>query len=205
MSEILLTRWGKNEHICATALYYYSNENIKDSKLAFRQHSSHEAVYDIKYEQEFHDWLPAIFGCEQGRPGLQFVGSVENREGRLLTFPNILQHQVQPFSLVDASKPGHRKILALFLVDPHLKVLSTANVPCQQRDWWREHIAQLSTRLDLLPVELWDAVFDGVIDDFPFSLDEAKDLRLKLMDERKAFVIRHDEAFKGMEFSLCEH
>ena len=108
-------------------------------------------------------------------------------------------------SIKYASKPGHRKILALFLVDPHLKVLSTANVPCQQRDWWREHIAQLSTRLDLLPVELWDAVFDGVIDDFPFSLDEAKDLRLKLMDERKAFVIRHDEAFKGMEFSLCEH
>ena len=27
--------WGKNEHICATALYYYSNENIKDSNPRF--------------------------------------------------------------------------------------------------------------------------------------------------------------------------
>ena len=195
----------KNEHICATALYYYSNENIKDSSLAFRQQSSTETVNDIEYEQDFHDWLPAVFGCEQGGPGLQVVGSVETREGRLLTFPNILQHQVQPFSLVDPTKPGHRKIVALFLVDPHFKILSTANVPCQQMDWWREHIAQLGdTRLDRLPLELRDAVFDGV-DDFPFSLHEAKHLRLKLMDERKAFVLRHDEAFEGSEFSLCEH
>ena len=195
----------KNEHICATALYYYSNENIKDSSLAFRQQSSTEATNDIDYEQEEHDWLPLIFGCEQGGPGLQFVGSVETREGRLLTFPNILQHQVQPFSLVDPTKPGHRKILALFLVDPHLKVLSTANVPCQQRDWWRDHVLELGTRLDGLPLELRDAVFDEVTDSFPFGPDEAKAMRLELMDERKAFVIRHDEAFKGMEFSLCEH
>ena len=195
----------KNENICATALYYYSNENIKDSNLAFRQQSSTEAVIEIEYRQDYHDWLPSVFGCEQGWPALQFVGSVETREGRLLTFPNILQHQVQPFSLDDSTKPGHRKILALFLVDPHRQVLSTANVPCQQRDWWRDHIAQLDTRLDRLPVELWDAVFDGVTDDFPFSPAEAKAMRLELMHERKAFVIRHDEALKETEFSLCEH
>ena len=97
------------------------------------------------------------------------------REGRLLTFPNILQHQVQPFSLVDPSKPSHRKILALFLVDPHLKVLSTANVPCQQRDWWREHIEELGTGLDRLPLELRDEVFDGVRNDF---LSVQKSLRI---------------------------
>ena len=196
---------GKNEHICATALYYYSNENIKDSTLAFRQQSSTEATDEIQYRQDYHDWLPAIFGCESEGPGLQFVGSVDTREGRLLTFPNILQHQVQPFSLVDQTKPGHRKILALFLVDPHVKVLSTANVPCQQRDWWREHIEELGTGLDRLPLELRDVVFDGVRDDFPISPEEAKDLRLKLMDERKAFVIRHDKAFNAPDFSLCEH
>ena len=162
-------------------------------------------MIEINYSQYYYDWLPAVFGCENGGPGLQFVGSVDTREGRLLTFPNILQHQVQPFSLVDPTKPGHRKILALFLVDPHVKVLSTANVPCQQRDWWREHIEELGTGLDRLPPELWDEVFDGVRDDFPISLEEAKDLRLKLMDERKAFVISRDEAFQGQEFSLCEH
>ena len=142
----------------------------------------------MEYQQDYQDWFSAIFGCESGGPGLQFVGSVETLEGRLLTFPNILQHQVQPFSLVDRTKPGHRKILALFLVDPHTPILSTANVPCQQRDWWRDHIAQLCTSLDRLPVELQDAVFDGIRSDFPFGPDEAKDLRLELMDERKDFI-----------------
>jgi hypothetical protein len=198
----LINILGKNEHICATALYYYANENINDSKLAFRQQSSTE-VDDVDYEQDFHDWLPAIFGCETDGPGLQFVGSVETCEGRLLTFPNILHHQVQPFSLVDRTKPGHRKILALFLVDPHLPILSTANVPCQQRDWWCEHITQLGTGLDRLPVELQDTVFSEVTGDFPFGPDEAKDMRLELMIERNAFVIR--QIFKGIEFSLCEH
>ena len=190
---------GKNEHICAIALYYYSNENVEDSDVFFRQQSSTEAVDDQEYQQGYHDWLPPIFGCESGEPGLQFVGSVETREGRLLTFPNILQHKVQPFSLVDRTKPGHRKILSLFLVDPHLKILSMENVPCQQRDWWRNYIAQLPTCLDRLPLELQDAVFDGVIYDFPFGLDEAKNLRLALIEERKAFAITQDRAFKGRE------
>ena len=201
----MINNLGKNEHICAIALYYYSNENVEDSNVTFRQQSSTEAVNDQEYQQGYHDWLPPIFGCESGEPGLQFVGSVETREGRLLTFPNILQHKVQPFSLVDRTKPGHRKILSLFLVDPHLQILSTANVPCQQRDWWRNHIAQLPTCLDRLPLELQDAVFDGVIYDFPFGLDEAKNMRLELMDERKAFAITQDKAFKGRELVRSSH
>ena len=46
------------------------------------------------------------------------------------------------FSLVDRIKPaaGHQKILSPLLVDPYLKILSTANVPCQQRDWWRNFL-----------------------------------------------------------------
>jgi len=41
-------------------------------------------------------------------------------EGRCIAFPNIYQHRVSPFELRDKSKPGHRKILAFFLVDPTL-------------------------------------------------------------------------------------
>lgn len=160
----------------------------------------------MEYEQNYHDWLPAIFGCDPDGPGLQVSGSVETRQGRLLTFPNIFQHQVQPFSLVNPTQPGHRKILALFLVDPNLPILSTANVPCQQRDWWRDYISGMGTGLlDRLPVELKDEVYKGVTDDFPFGLDEVKDLRLELMAERKRFAVKQDGTFKGLEFSLCEH
>lgn len=125
-------------------------------------------------------------------------------EGRLLTWPNVLQHQVQPFELADRSKPGHRKILALFLVDPNIRVISTANIPCQQRDWWSEHIQREKSAISNLPVELQDHVF-GQVEDFPLSLKEAKELRLELMEERKNFVVLHDEEFKQHTFSLCEH
>jgi len=64
------------------------------------------------------------------------VLSLGNREGRLITFPNIIQHRVDSFRLQDPTKAGHRKIVALFLVNPHTKVLSSAQIPCQRKDWW---------------------------------------------------------------------
>src|SRR6185437_9957997 len=62
----------------------------------------------------------------------QVLGSAETRAGRALAFPNILQHRVDPFRLADPSRPGHRKILAFFLVDPSVTIVSTSDVPPQQ-------------------------------------------------------------------------
>jgi hypothetical protein len=69
------------------------------------------------------------------------------------------------FKLVDRTKPGHRKILALFLVDPNIKIISSANVPCQRKDWWREEIEHGGFDT-VLPRELGDLVF-GAVEDFP--------------------------------------
>ncbi|KAF9040862.1 hypothetical protein BJ165DRAFT_1330584, partial [Panaeolus papilionaceus] len=172
-----------NEHICATSIYYYSNENITPSTLCFRQQVHTSTAEEVEYQQDFHDWLPLIYGVTQGDAGVQFLGGVATPQNRLLTFPNVLQHQVQPFKLADPTKKGHRKILALFLVDPAIKVISTANVPCQRVDWWKEEMGGMPSGLDKLPVELKDEVFKGV-EDFPISLEEAKELRLELMEER---------------------
>ncbi|EDR09860.1 uncharacterized protein LACBIDRAFT_318108 [Laccaria bicolor S238N-H82] len=193
-----------NEHICATAIYYYDCENITNSRLAFRQQSDKDDAEGINYPQSQSDWLEDVFGCAEGDSTVQVVGSVETRAGRLITFPNILQHQVQPFSLEDRSKPGHRKILALFLVDPTVKVISTAHVPCQRKDWWQEVVNTRSAIGDL-PRELQDQVFQQV-DEFPFGMQEAKELRLELMEERKQFVVHAENVFKNQQtFSLCEH
>ena len=62
-------------------------------------------------------------------------------------------------------------------------------------------MAQLPTCLEL-PLELQDALFDSVIYDLPFGLDEAKNLRLALIEEKKAFAITQDRAFKGRELIL---
>ena len=47
-------------------------------------------------------------------------------------------HRVSPFRLKDHSKPGHIRFLTLWLVDPHQRIISTANVPPQRLDWWVE-------------------------------------------------------------------
>jgi hypothetical protein len=163
---------------------------------------------DIDYAQDRHEWLNEVFGCDQNGPRVQDVGSVACKEGRLLTFPNILQHRVQPFKLADPTQSGHRKILALFLVDPGIRIISTANVPPQQRDWWSEIVtkdfAKSGKALAKLSPELKDKVFQNV-DDFPISMEEAKDIRLMLMEERKKYVVQNVAAFEAQEFSLCEH
>ncbi len=164
-----------------------------------------ELEEDVPYEQSDWTWLEAIYGLQNDESAIQVVGSIEAREGRVVTFPNILQHQVQPFKLADPTKPGHRKILALFLVDPNIKIISTANVPCQQRDWWGRTVTTNSSVLAKLPVELREKVVEDV-EDFPISLERAKELREELMSERKAFVVGYQtQNFNSVTISLCEH
>lgn len=135
----------------------------------------------------------------------QLLGSVETRQGRLLTFPNILQHRVAPFSLADRSKPGHRKILAFFLVDPHLSIISSANVPPQQEGWWSER-QELVGRLlgEKLPPELQDMVKQE-FDAYPITMEEAKQYRRELMEERSTRLEEQNEKFEMDSFNLCEH
>ncbi|KAJ5904173.1 hypothetical protein N7504_006556 [Penicillium tannophilum] len=202
-----------NERICATAIYYYDSENITESNLAFRQRADEEDIEDISYPQGEHEFLQEIYGFGSNIDGYsadaqmtQDLGGVVCRQGRLLTFPNVVQHCVTPFSLADRSKPGHRKILALFLVDPHLRIISTANIPPQQEDWGREkyNLAQkmLSKKL---PAELRNMVCDeGVLQQL-MSMDEAKGLRLELMKERSAKSLEQNEIFEKGDFNLCEH
>ncbi|TFK24948.1 hypothetical protein FA15DRAFT_669004 [Coprinopsis marcescibilis] len=204
-----------NERIVATALYYYSSSNITRSSLAFRQISNARDTDDIRYSAwpGVHPWLTDVFGLEADGHSVQIVGSVDTPEGRLLTFPNVLQHQVQPFELEDKTNPGHRKILALFLVDPHIRVTSTASVPCHRLDWWLESQGEEDIQAPLrngLPSKgLSQTVPDQDFietNDFLISLAEAKALREELMDERREFVVQSNSVFvEDAPFCLCEH
>ncbi|KAJ0121097.1 hypothetical protein J7T55_008258 [Diaporthe amygdali] len=225
-----------NERICATALYYLDSENITDSSLSFRMHtSSYQDDLQDRVGQDSYHWLECCYGTSlsHGSSCIQNYGSVETREGRFLAFPNVFQHRVSPFKLADPNKPGHRRFIALWLVDPHCRIISTANVPPQQQDWWAESVfgksedsqASAASRLPgemvqllrekgvalpssgstaSLPPELLDIVRGGF--DLPtLSLEEAKKHRLKLMEER---TTHHGEAIRSWEqasYSFCEH
>ena len=136
----------------------------------------------------------------------QDLGGIACREGRVVTFPNVLQHRVSPFALADKTKPGHRKILALFLVDPHLRVISSANVPPQREDWGVEKRGLVQRLLnDRLPAELGDMVTKEGIWKPLMSMDEALKLRLELMEERSVKGREQDHQFQTGDFCLCEH
>ncbi|KAI7486766.1 hypothetical protein KC357_g2680 [Hortaea werneckii] len=193
-----------NEHICASALYYYDCENITESHLSFREAISTEDLDRKHYDQDDWGHLETFYGVENGGPGIQELGRVETKEGRVLAFPNVLQHRVEPFRLADPARPGHRKIVALFLVDPYVRIPSTINVPPQRKDWWQESALASESRFGDLPPELVENVVRNV-EDFPIDLEEAKQLRLELMEERKVFVAAADAKLREDTFSFCEH
>ncbi|RSM06593.1 hypothetical protein CDV31_009022 [Fusarium ambrosium] len=176
-----------NEHIIGTALYYLDSENITPSSLQFRmQTSPYQDEYQTAVDQNSFSWMEQVFGVllgpMSGGACLQNYGRVETREGRLLAFPNVFHHRVTPFELADKTKPGHRRFIALWLVDPFMRVISTANVPPQQEEW------------------LEQKGIEGTM-----SAEEAKGHREKLMKERAAFRNDAEGSWEGVDYGFCEH
>ncbi|WP_236242497.1 DUF4246 domain-containing protein [Streptomyces sp. CC228A] len=161
-----------NERIVSTGLYYWDSENVTESRLAFRA-----ALDDPDYQQNDDNGMREVYGLEDEDALNQVLGSAATPAGRCLAFPNMLQHRVSPFRLADPTRPGHRKILAFFLVDPSVRIVSTSDVPPQQP---------------------WS-------DTSTMTLEQAKEYREQLMLERKFFVDEHNEELYEREFSLCEH
>ena len=169
----------KNEHIVASGIYYYHSENITESHLEFR-----EAIKDPEYEQNDNRGVKEVYGLEDEDQLNQELGYLVTQADRCIAFPNIYQHRVQPFELVNSFKPGHRKILVFFLVDPTQRILSTANVPPQQASWFAGPQMPPSSVM---------------------TLKEAEQYREDLMKERKFFIKENTEKFFERPFSLCEH
>ncbi|GAA6023984.1 hypothetical protein JCM10207_006843 [Rhodosporidiobolus poonsookiae] len=192
----------QNEEIVASGIYYFDQENITDSQLAFRGTFDDQFMHHMQWDNR---GVRTIWGVDDGSALLQYYNALDTKAGRAICFPNIYQHKVSSFSLEEKSKPGYRKILVFFLVDP-LKsaageVISTARVAPQQSEWiWRAIPEHFQSKL---PVETWHKILnhlDGLLD-----FDEAKREREELMHERKYLVQENDlRVFKRL-FSLCEH
>jgi hypothetical protein len=149
------------------------------------------------------------------------------------------QHRVSPFQLIDRTKPGHRRFIALWLVDPTKRIISTANVPPQQMSWYIESLLGTSpearkealTKLPAelvallqekglpevdglpagnakLPEELMDMVrkyFDEEGEAMPMGLEEAREHREKLMQERGVHHQAAEREWQSNTYNFCEH
>jgi hypothetical protein len=189
-----------NEHIVATALYY-DNDNITDSHISFQTKVDTDDFSEhVSHPHSDGTGVELIFGMGIGDRSAQVLGSVPTREDRLIAFPNGFQNRVGSLKLADMTRPGHRKVLALFLVDPTCPIISTANIPPQQRDWWLRRVKALESRVSQLPVELVDLIGEEV-QDFPIGLDEAKELREEVMTEREMMDKTVDSHMTPWKFS----
>ncbi|KAF8669614.1 hypothetical protein RHS04_08771 [Rhizoctonia solani] len=192
----------KNEAIAASGIYYYDEENITESRLGFRT----AVAGPESYEQNDLRGCKLTWGMGYDDPCINDLGSVVTCQDRCIAFPNIYQHRVSPFELADNSKRGHRKIVALFLVDPAIHRPSTAIVPPQQADWRASGISAnpvLKAAFNKLSAEIIDHI--NSMAEGTMTRKEAEAYRLELMDERTAFVAKNDENFFMAPFSLCEH
>ncbi|KAJ5092800.1 Protein of unknown function DUF4246 [Penicillium angulare] len=183
--------FNKNERICSSAMYFYDNENITEGTVAFRSRGKIDIInYHVENERPQYDFLQKIFGfgpevrgygpCQQVT---QELGGVICKEGKLIAFPPTVQHRLSPFSLVDKSKPGHCKVLVLSLVDPHRRIISSANVPPQREDWGREKTDLVQSKLAKhLPFELGEMITKDTCGSL-MTMEEAKKHRLALKEE----------------------
>ena len=83
--------------------------------------------------------------------------------------------------------------LVLWLVDPNYRICSTRNVPPQRSDWWAE-----ARDVDEKAGGAASGAQTHLMD-----LDEAKALRLELMDERTSMSRVVQKDFDT--YNLCEH
>ncbi|THY15534.1 hypothetical protein D6D02_03898 [Aureobasidium pullulans] len=193
-----------NDHIVASALYVFDIKNVTEARLSFRQQTRMEQAefHYSKHEMERLMEVFAIPGDEEDMddfvmfdfpPSLQDLGSVVAPQGRLLVWPNVLHHRMEPIQLLDPTVSGHCKFISLHLVDPHYRICSTRNVPPQRHDWWvEEAIEATGAAKHRLPPELIYQI-DAETGDWPMGIEEAERVRLEREQEQNTvdeFIMR---------------
>ena len=124
-----------HEKIVATGIYYYEMSNIRENYLNFR--GTIPASYKLSYPQNATKYVETHYDLHSSDDDHEYstivdLGRIETKEDICLVFPNFLQHRVSDLSLIDPTKPGCRKILVFFLIDPSSRILSTRDVEPQQ-------------------------------------------------------------------------
>ena len=191
----------QNERIAATSTCIYSTTNLSTTsppKLSFRRRVHPEEAI---LARDSANWthpphLSDIYAAKDRSSTIQDLGDLTLSENRVLVYPNVFQTRMNPFSLDDPSKPGHLQVLTLHLIDPNRRAMSTAMVPVQRRDWWAHEIRTTCARFWRLPREVFETVV-GMVEGWPFSMEEGERIREEFLEEREEFRVRHTEAMEG--------
>lgn len=174
--------------IIFTAIYYYDDSNISDSYLTFSKlsHFADGVRENVPASTEIDfDGLKQIFGIDDPNfTYLDEIGRVQVHSGRLVAYYAADGYRHSKCRLRDPTKPGHRKMLYMMLVDPKKPVISTASVAPQRSDWWIREIRLQGTRLGRLPREIFDMIM-AQVGDFPIDMKRARIIRDKVEKQRE--------------------
>ncbi|KAJ5103872.1 Protein of unknown function DUF4246 [Penicillium argentinense] len=184
-----------NEHICAAAFIFCENENMEVPVMEFRNIVETAILGEVEHEPNDFIWLRQVYGMDNGEPALQRPGSIKCTLGRTTIIPSTVQHRITKFELSDKSKPGRTRALAFYLVDPNIRIVSTANIPPQRLDWIFDAQAEegdLAKPMAQLAVD--NKHEKG---DMPMSLKEALGIRVEALNELIEFTRYQHVAFES--------
>lgn len=183
------SKWGVhgmcNEHVVATSAVYFDTINMTSSSGAISFQA--ETNFD-SFEANQLAHLATLYGVRQspcfrlsGSSSIsntrQILGRVMAPDGRLIVYPNTLQHRMDQYQLENKMESGRRRLLLLHLVDPHYKICSTRNVPPQQQGWWLEIALTRSMRTHWgFPPEIVSLVVDE-LGEWPITKEDAVKVR----------------------------
>ncbi|KAJ3959799.1 hypothetical protein N0V92_003561 [Colletotrichum tropicale] len=185
-----------NEHIVATSLVYFDSINTTETSgaISFRVEADLDADAHV-YTRGDLGPLAGIYGLADPRQlhgdseepnALQELGTIVAPDGRLVAYPNTLQHRVEAYELLDRSSRGRRRCLTMHLVDPHYRICSTRNVPPQQHDWWvEEGPAKIDWAGHHVPQEIINRIMTEV-GEWPMGMEEATRVRDEVISEHLA-------------------
>lgn len=168
---------------------------MEDPIIEFRNIVETGTLGEVEHEPDDFIWLNQVFGLVNGEPAVQRPGSIRCTVGRTVIFPSTVQHRLTHFELKDKSKSGYTRALVLFLVDPNIRIISTANIPPQRLDWTMDIKAEdenLKSIMASLALDNKDK--KGPM---PMSLNEALELRCKFLEEMLEFTEYQQVAFES--------
>ena len=169
--------------------------------MEFRNIVDADTLSEVEHDPGDFIWLKQVFGMENGEPAIQKTGSIRCQMGRVVMFPSTVQHRLTGFKLKDQKRPGAMRALVFYLVDPNIRIISTANIPPQRLDWTLEETPgdddSLNARMSKLALDNKDKRGN-----MPMSWSEALETRIDVLNELIEFMRYQHVAFESRVLML---
>lgn len=197
-------------------------ENVDELGIEFRMAIS--SPREFMYGDE--GGTSRTWGLWDQYPCTQYLGKNPLRQGHTVAFPNIYQHRYTSAKLVNEKESGSATVVGMFLVDPDLsgdprplnassgdgvavsptsassdhnfRILSTSDVPPQQKEWMEQAVDDyIDIRLPIEVVEQIVKEVEGVLTE-----DEAKVYAEEMKREREEFWQNNTDRWFCLPFDV---